>query len=425
MTWQQDAHRKLGGFALALRAISFESSQDLWCWTVEHLKDIDSNFLLTLDWLRSTADNKRVFQAQQMTLQVHGMRDEIEKQSRILHEVLRSSRAVDRRHCLEAALPEIKITFFALLGCWATRSRLNIAETLSVCDEILGLSGLDDLREDWDAGRRDLAWGAAMFAQREVPYAPLLYDRKSSEPIPLVFIHDSTKLALNLARLEHSPLPRLGLAIANVLLSVCPRVVYGSPPAVSVNEARYNVLLCGARIVTLLPGVVNGVETSQRLVHKARVAIGNIALRSARSLVERFALSADEAAINDFSGELAVKKNKPEDAVRIHTEVLSQRELLLEQAETERAGDEVKRSLCVGLANTLWKLADAEMRTWQLDAAATHMERSIVTFRNIREAGTTLAGHLQAHAKIEFLRANFERAEALLEEADRERQKET
>jgi len=128
--------------------------------------------------------------------------------------------------------------------------------------------------------------------------------------------------------------------------------------------------------------------------------------------------------IIDFSGELALKDNEPEEAIGIHTRVLRQRELLLEEAEAEHAGDEVKRSSCIGLANTLWKLAAAEMRTWQLDAAAAHMERSIVTFRNIGEAGATLAGHLQAHAKIEFLRANFERAETLLEEADRERQKE-
>jgi hypothetical protein len=351
------------------------------------------------------------------------LRDEIAKQSHILQDVLRSSRAVDRRRYLEAAFPEIRVTFFALLGYWAAQSRLNIASAMSLCEDILELSGLKALREDWGADERDLIWGAAMFVQREAPYAPLLYDRESTDPIPLPFIHDSIRQATQLAKLEQNPLPRLGLAIANVLLSVCPRVVYGSPPTAAVNQARYHVLLCGARAIILVPGNINGVATARHLVNEALEAIENIPSSAAQNLLDRFALSADKAAIIDFSGELVLKDNEPEEAARIHTQVLRQRELLLEEAEAESA-EEVKRSLYLGLANTLWKLAAAEMRMWQLDIAAAHMERSIATFRNIGEAGAILAGHLQAHAKIEFLRADFERAEALLEEADRERQKE-
>jgi hypothetical protein len=46
-------------------------------------------------------------------------------------------------------------------------------------------------------------------------------------------------------------------------------------------------------------------------------------------------------------------------------------------------------------------------------------------YRSTGDRGEYIAGHLEELAKIEFLRTNFERAEALLEEADRERRTRT
>ena len=73
-------------------------------------------------------------------------------------------------------------------------------------------------------------------------------------------------------------------------------------------------------------------------------------------------------------------------------------------------------------ANTLWRMAEAEILVWRLDDAYAHVERALDEYRKLGDADKDLVVQLQLLARIEFLRTNFDHAEALLEQAAQARE---
>lgn len=415
----KDLDKQRRAAILAEEVLKIESPRHLWCWTLRHLEQIDEYFFSALE-RSEVLDVRGHCQAETIARyvrQVFSKRASIEKQVGLLREIVSSTHPLDRRRHLKAHLPEINAEFFGVLICRAAERSYDASEATYVCEEILELVGLNDLREDWDTDTYKVLRGAAFFVQRDQPFVELLYADRLDQPIPYRVIQDSLQQIKELEEREKSV---LALAILNVLLPACGHVVFESPSRSFTDVALYQVLICAARLIQNL-GINKSIANAHRVLAEGRLVLD----RALLSLEEEdpfltFKLASDQAATLDLLSGLALEENKPEEALLFLQDALQQREEI--RATTESMGANYERQMNLGLANTLWRLANTEVRLWRLDAAAEHKEKAINMYRDTGDRGEYLARHIQELAKIEFLRTNFDRAEALLEEADSERQ---
>lgn len=405
---------------LAEEVLKIESSQQRWCWIFRQLDQLDEHFFLALEWseLLGFENHSQSEKIAGYVRVVLSKREAIEKQIELLREVVSSTNPTERRRRLEAHLPQITADFFPVLLCHAAESSYNASEATSLCQEMLELIGFNDLRDNWDPDTFSLIRGVACFVQREQEYAGFLCTDNLTQPIPYALIEQSMLHIRELEENEDKPV--LGLAILNLLLSKCQYVMYGSPPRPFPNLARYRLLLYGARLIKNL-GINRSLANARRLVAEGQqVMKEGLTNWEKEEPAFRLMLAIDSALALDLLGDLALEENKPEESLSLLQEALRRRE---EVWATYGSPDEYhKRVMNIGLANTLWRLANTEVRLWRLDDAVEHKERAINLYRNTGDKGEYFAGHIEELAKIEFLRTQFARAEALLEEADRERQ---
>lgn len=404
---------------LAEEVLKIESSQQRWCWILRQLDQLDEYFFLALErsellGFENHSQGEKIAGYVRVVL---SKRESIEKQNELLREIVSSTNPIERRRRLETHLPQITGDFFPVLLCHAAESSYNASEVTSLCQEMLELIGLNDVRNDWDSETFKLIRGVACFVLREQDYAGFLCT-DWTQPIPYAVIEASM---LQIRWLEEDvDKPVLGLAILNLLLPKCQYVMFGSPPRSFTKIVLYQVLLYGARLTQNL-GINRSLVNARRLVAEGRQILEEVLSDSEKEeRAFRLKLATDSAAALDLLGNLALEENKPDESLLLLQEAVRRRE---ETWATYGSLDRYeKRLMNIGLANTLWRLANTEIRLWRLDDAAEHKERAINMYRDTGDKGEYLAGHIEELAKIEFLRTHFDRAEALLEEADRERQ---
>jgi tetratricopeptide (TPR) repeat protein len=399
---------------LANEVLEMESSQQRWCWIFRHLDQFDEHFFSALEGNENHSESEKIAGYVHVAL---SRREFIEKQADLLREIVSSTNPTERRSRLETHLPEITADFFPLLLCHSAESSYNASEATSLCNEMLESIGFNDLRDDWDSDTFKLIKGVACFVQREQDYAGFLCIDNFNQPIPYAVVELSMLRIRDLEEGEDKPV--LGLAVLNLLLSRSKHVMYGEPPRSFTDVTRYQLFFHGARLIKNL-GINRSLINARRLVEEAQQILENVLANPVNQEPGfRIKIAGDSAVSLDMLGDLALEENRPEESLSLLQQGLKRREELW--ATVGSLDDYLKRAMNIGLANTLWRLANAEVRLWRLDDAAEHRERAINMYRSTGDRGEYIAGHLEELAKIEFLRTNFERAEALLEEAGRER----
>lgn len=335
-----------------------------------------------------------------------------EYQATLIENIFHLTTFTVRRARLAAIVTEISPRFFPLLSSAIDEGRTREADGLALSEELLEAAGCLDLRDEWGRQERLIIWGAAWFAQRHTFFRVLIEDERP-QPLSYEKLQDWVRTALYLAQRQDRP--KLGLAMLNVLLAVSPRAVGGWPLEAKADTLRYEVVTAGVGIiVSQWLGVFR--TTAKRLFREAEALFEQIAAQPMDGF-RRLTLNLSAIDRLYLAGDLAQAGGNPQEAIRIYQQALQQGEALREHAAEVPGLTATDRRVGLCVPNTLWRLAKAKILAWRLDEASVHIERAIDEYRNLGDSDRELGDYLQIQARIEFLRTNFARAEALLEQA--------
>ncbi len=408
---------------LVQEAFSCASQEQLQQWVVEHHAEIGEGFFMAIAALQrvvqSSGDTERARYIQDVTEFIRLGKQEVEEidaDGELLLELFAAETRAELLACLHSNLLKITPRFFTLLAQWAGDRNREGDTGIALCEALLDLIEFNDLREDWNNTERTIIWGSVRFMHRNTPFGSFLtHEDDGLRPLLYDALRDTVVAAVNLA--QHADMSAMGLAMLNVVLELSPRAVQVPLGMSRAGVLRVETLVMGAKIIMLRGG--------RDFVNKARRRLSEaLALSSGLddhldNLDNQTAFASNKIAILDMLGELALLAHQPGEAVRLHQQALEQHAALISVAAGRDLSPRRMRSVELGLPNSLAYLAQAEIRTWQLDAAAMHIEQAIAEYRRLVIPGYDLAEHFRTQARIEFLRTNFERAEALLNEAKR------
>jgi hypothetical protein len=346
---------------------------------------------------------------------------DIRHQSELLQSVFQTTTHTERRERLRAILPEITPGFFRVLGHWGDENAYNNDAGISLCKDLLDLIEFDDLREDWGEPERTIIWGYVQFMTRHDPFFLEIFNPESADQsIDYIALRKALMSAYQLT--QRDTMVSLGLAILNVILEATSRAVSGPPMVSRADELRFETLVIGARLI-VLQHKSSFKTDARRVLDEAQTVFKRLATKP-MDRETRINLDSSAAAMLGVLGDIALDDGDPEEAVRLHVQNLGQHEALVKRAREERLAEEHVHAIAWSVPNLLWRLARAEIRLWRLKEACDHLERAIIEYKGLGRRGRELAEHLQTQAEAEFLRTNFDRAEALLDEAARLRREE-
>ena len=416
---QADAlHRAI---SLAEEAISSASAEELVEWVLENEDAIDDSFFTVLDTIAlSAAEKGNIEKAETGWWIADTVRDtlaqsrDIARQRVLFDYALEATSHSELRQRLEEIAPQITPNFFRILAAWADQSRNNNEAGINLCERLLDVIEFADLREDWLGHERTIIWRSAWFLRRHSNFAELV---EPNHPGALLHFDTLHNYVLEARELSRVGMPSLALAILNVVLEASPRAVHGEPPISYTDDLRVDIFATGGRVIRQLFRF-DTVPIAIRALDRARAELDKALVRP-KSKEQEAAHKMNAIWILDEMGQLELRLGNAERALELHKDSLNMREEILAQAQNSGLSEEFIGRLRWGVPNSLSKLARAEVMTWDLDSACEHYRQAIDEYRQLGRTGRDLAPYIAQYAEAEILRTNFERAEALLDEARR------
>lgn len=341
----------------------------------------------------------------------------VTEQGALLESILRLVSFTDRREHMASVWPEVGQEFFLLLSQAVEQGRISETDGFELCEGLLEVSGGLDLRDDWGQQQRLVIWGAAWFAQRRTVFRVLIEDERP-QLLSYEILQEWVRHALHLAQSDSRP--ELGLAMMNVLLAASPRAFGGAPPSSQEETLRYE-LTTGAAGVLISQRLGDFQARAKRLLGEADALYTHLAAGQMDDF-HRLTLEISSLSRLYLAGDLARAGDDMKAAIHIYEQALKQGEALAARAYVRPELAASLPRLGLSIPNTLWRLADAEALAGRLDDAYAHVERAIHEYRQLGESDKDLIPHMEALARVEFLRTNFEHAEELLQQVARARE---
>jgi tetratricopeptide (TPR) repeat protein len=341
----------------------------------------------------------------------------VEDQAALLEGILRHASFTARREHLMAVWREVRWNFFPLLSEAVEEGRVVETDGLALCEGLLEASGALDLRDDWPRQQWLIIRGAAWFAQRRTEFSALVED-EGTQLLSYEKLQEWLARALQLAQSEERP--EIGMAMLNVLLAAAPRAVSGVPPVSQEETLRYE-LTTGAAGVIISQKLGDYRTNGERLLSEAESLYTRIA---AEEMDDFRHLTVELSALSRLylAGDLARAGGDLEAAINIYLRALGKGEELAASAYARPELAAALPRLGLSVPNTLWRLANAEALAWRLDNADAHLRRAINEYQRLGESDQDLIPHLEALARVQFMRTNFEGAEELLRQVARARE---
>jgi tetratricopeptide (TPR) repeat protein len=406
-----------------VQALSCQSPEDLERWTIEHSESINDVFFAALaTWSERARSEGHGIQADLIQATGDLVRAVLDKdkdfkhQLELLQSVFQTTTRVEYHERLRTILPEITSAFFVTLGDWVDESTCTNDAGITLCKDLFDLIDFNDLREDWGELERTIIWGSAWFIKRHDVFFRKLFDPENAgQPLVYKALRDALKSAFLLA--QRGNIASLVLATLNVILEVTSGAVDGLPTVPQADELRFYTLLTGARVI-ILRGKANHIANARQVLGEAQTVFDKLVVKQ-MDQEDCIWLNTHAAARLNVLGDLARRDDNPEEAIHLQRQALQQHKAAIEDARAKGLSEAFIRRVAWGVPNSLRDLAKAELKLWRLDEACDHFEHAIIEYRGLGMSGCDLAGHLRSLARAEFLRTNFARAEALLDEAAR------
>jgi tetratricopeptide (TPR) repeat protein len=404
MSNDRDAWRRAADLT---EQVSYSTSPDeVWCWAARHLEQLDDSFFEILEG--------RAPEVAARVRTVLDQRDVVARQAALLDSALAALTYAQRRERLRQAVPQLHLGLFRLLACRVEEGAVTDEAALALCDELLRLIPLNDLRDEWPAPEGEAIRGAVWFLGRRERLRTLIEAPHDERLLPYDELRRAASWAWELARKQR--LPGLGVALLNVLLATSPRAARYPDGASRADRLRFDLLGIAAEVIRRCGGP--GHLTNTRRVLAQAQELAPRLLAETEEPEERLRFQGNAAALLDMQGDLALAEGKPEEAIGVLEEALRRHQAVQARLDAESWPEDLGPRLRWGVPNSLRRLADALARAWRLDEAAAHIADALAEYKRLGMPDSELAGHLLSQAHIEVLRANFSRAEALIAQAD-------
>jgi len=405
-------------------------------WVRQNYEQLDDTFFDLLDaWRQMALQRQDDARAQNLAeiAQLITQAFEMLSNPHVGHFLLKGLEEVkthaELQEWLRQATPLITQDFFVALGEWADESTRNSDTAIYIYETLLDEIGFNDVRADWQEPERSIVWGAAWFMNRHHHFIESVDLFNDGHPLDYQKLH----ALLNLTIFSHSrnDMISTALAMCNLFLAACPRVVDFPSMDSREDEMRFETLVAGANLIRARwKSGIDGLAHIRRLLGEAQ-AIYERLKRKPMASEPRLEIERDAIALTEIAGILALDDHKYEDAVRLLRQAIEEREALAAQARSEGLGKGTVSGIERAKATLLSPLAMAVLRLWRLDDACGHYaqlvehQRQLVResaelpelMRQMAKESRHLAEALRWQARAEFLRTEFARAEALLDEA--------